>query len=131
MAYFTSIEFKQNGPQILKTDANQIAVVKGVLKSDPYATAIGKIVAGTTFAAADVTFAANGQDLRASFVAKNAINVTAAAIASDDLSVIVYSTTTQKIHLCVDATDRVITANAGDKVDIPAFTYDIKDPVAA
>ncbi|HAT42341.1 MAG TPA: hypothetical protein DCS87_11585 [Rheinheimera sp.] len=131
MAFFTSNDFKQFGANILKTDANAIALVKGVVKADSYATAISKIVASTTFAAADVSFAANGQDLRATFVAKSGVAVTAAAIITDDLSVMVYSTTSQKIHLCQDVTDRAITNGAGDKVDIPAFTYDIKDPVAA
>jgi hypothetical protein len=128
MAAFTSLEFKQNGPQILKTDANKIALVKNVAKADSFATMLGKIVAGTDFAAADVSFAANGQDLRATFAAKSSIPVTAGAADTDDLSVVVYSTTTSKVHLCQNATDRVITSNAGDKTDIPSFTYDVKEP---
>lgn len=130
MAAFTSIEFKQNGPQILKTDANKIALVKNVAKSDSYATTIGKIVAVTDFAAADVTFAASGNDLRCTFAAKSGIAVSAAAADTDDLSVIVYSTVTSKVHLCQNATDRVITGNPGDKTDIPSFTYDVKEPTA-
>lgn len=128
MAAFTSIEFKQNGPQILKTDANKIALVKNVAKADAYATVLTKIVAGTDFAAADVTFAANGQDLRCTFAAKNAVAVTAAAADTDDLSIVIYSTATSKVHFCQNAIDRVITANAGDKTDIPSFTFDVKEP---
>lgn len=131
MAAFTSFEFKQNGPQILKTDANKIALVKNVAKADSFATVLTKIVAGTDFAAADVSFAASGDDLRATFTAKSGVPVTSAALINDDLSVVVYSTTTSKVHLCQNATDRAITSNPGDKADIPSFTYDVKEPPAA
>lgn len=129
MAYFTSAEFKQNGANILKTDANTIALVKGAVKADSYATIVSKVIASAAFAAADVTFAANGQDLRATFAAKSGITPTGSALITDDLSIVVYSTTTSKVHLCVDATDRVI--NNTDPINLPSFTYDIKDPVAA
>lgn len=131
MAAFTSLEFKQNGPQILKTDANKIALVKNVAKADSYATVLTKIVAGTDFAATDVSFAANGNDLRATFAAKSGVAVSAAALITDDLSVVVYSTTSSKVHLCQNVTDRDITANPGDKADIPSFTFDVKEPPAA
>ncbi len=129
MAYFTSAEFKQNGANILKTDANMIALVKGAVKADSYATIMGKVIASTAFAAADVTFAANGQDLRATFAAKSGITPSGSALITDDVSIIVYSTTTSKVHLCVDAADRAF--NNTDPINLPSFTYDIKDPVAA
>lgn len=129
MAYFTSAEFKQNGANILKTDANTIALVKGAVKADSYATIVSKVIASAAFAAADVTFAPNGQDLRATFAAKSGVTPTGSALITDDLSIVVYSTTTSKVHLCVNAADREI--NNTDPINLPSFTYDIKDPVAA
>lgn len=130
MALFTSSEFKQFGPNILKTDANKIALVKNLSKADSYVTMLTKVVAVTDFVAADVSFSANGNDLRCTFAAKPGVAVSASSVVQDDLSLVIYSTTSSKVHLCQDCTDRAITNSAGDKIDIPQFTYDVKEPTA-
>lgn len=126
--YFTSTEYKTYGPNLLKTDADKIAVVKNVAKADSFSTVVSKAIAVADFAAADVTFAAVGNDLRLTFAAKANIQTSGTSIQADDLSIVVYSTATQKVHFCVDAQDMVVNAT---EVSIPSFTYLVKEPVAA
>lgn len=119
MAFFSSTEYKQFGPNILKTDADFIGLVKNPVKADNWATFTGKLIATAPIVAADVTFAASGNDLQVTVAGKSGIDPSGTAALADDLSVVVYSSATQKVHICQDAANRDTTNATGDTVNIP------------
>lgn len=127
MAFFSSTEYKQNGPNILKTDADFIGLVKNPVKADNWATFTSKLIATAAIVPDDVVFAASGNDLQVTIAAKSNIDPSGTAIATDDLSVVVYSSATQKVHICQDATNRDITNGAGDTVNIPSLVAFIRE----
>lgn len=133
MSNFTHAEYKEFGPNILKTaPANRVALVKNLAKADNYATFLTKVIADAALnAATDVTFAASGQDLQVTVAAKTGIDPSGTALLTDDLSVAVYNTTTEKVYVCQDATNRVITNETGDTVDIPALVAFVREYSAA
>lgn len=127
MAFFSSTEYKQNGPNILKTDADFIGLIKNPSKADSYATMLTKLIATAPIVAADVTFAASGNDLQVTVAGKSGIDPSDTAALADDLSVVVYSSATQKVHICQDAVNRDITNGTGDTVNIPNLVAFIRE----
>lgn len=127
MAFFSSTEYKQNGPNILKTDADFIGLIKNPLKTDTYAQMQAKLIATAPIVAADVTFAASGNDLQVTVAGKSGVDPSGTAALADDLSVVVYSSTTQKVHICQDAANRDVTNGAGDTVNIPNLVAFIRE----
>jgi hypothetical protein len=133
MANFTHAEYKEFGPNILKTaPANRIALVKNPVKADSYATFLTKVIADAAVnAVTDVTFAASGQDLQVTVAGKTGLDPAGTALVGDDLSIAVYNTTTQKVYVCQDATNRAISNETGDTVDIPALVAFVREYSAA
>lgn len=127
MAFFSSTEYKQNGPNILKTDADFIGLIKNPSKADSYATMLTKLIATAPIVAADVTFAVSGNDLQVTVAGKSGIDPSGTAALADDLSVVVYSSATQKVHICQDAVNRDITNGAGDTVNIPNLVAFVRE----
>lgn len=130
MANFTHEDYKRFGPNVLVTDANRIALVKNPVKADSYATFLGKVIADTAMAGGDVSFAASGQDLQVTVAAKSGVDPSGTAIISDDLSVAVYSTVSQKVFIVQDAVNRAITNETGDTVNIPALVAFVREATA-
>lgn len=127
MAFFSSTEYKTNGPNILKTDADFIGLIKNPAKADTYAQMIAKLIATAPIVAADVTFAASGNDLQVTVAGEAGVDPTGTAAVGDDLSVVVYSSTSQKVHICQDAVNREVTNGAGDTVNIPNLVAFIRE----
>jgi len=124
MTTFSSYNFKLHGAQYLKDNASIVALAKNVVSSDSYATVTGKIIASELMTGADVTFMEVTNDLQISINGKS-INPTGVASAGEDLVVIIRSATED--ILCLDATDRIITNEAGDTVSIPATQTFIRE----
>lgn len=127
MAFFSSTEYKQFGPNILKTDADFIGLIKNPVKSDNWATFSSKLIASAPIVAADVTFAASGNDLQITVAGESGVDPSGTAALADDLSVVVYSSATQKVHICQDAVNRDITNGTGDTVNIPNLVAFIRE----
>ena len=123
---FSSYNFKLNGAQHVKDNANIIALALNVIKSDNYATATSKIIAQTAMSGADVALAASGEDLSITINGKS-IDPTATGAANDDLVVLILDSVGSEVVLCLDATDRIVTNDAGDTVSIPTLQTFVRE----
>lgn len=131
MSNYTHSDYKRYGPNILTTEANmKVALVKNPAKADSYAAFTAKIIAQADLAGGDVVFAAQGEDLKVTVAAKTNIDPSGTAIISDDLSVAIYSTTTQKVYIVQDAVNRAITNETGDTVNIPELVVFVRELTA-
>lgn len=125
---FSSHNFKVNGPQFLKTNISVGHVCKGLLKADNYATMVSKSIASSAYVNADVAITVSGQDALTTINAKSGIDPTGTATAGEDICVAYCSGT--EVILVVDATDRIITNETGDTVDIPAAQHFSRETTA-
>jgi len=123
---FSSYNFKLNGAQHVKDNANIIALALNVLKADNYATASGKIIASAAMTGADVSLAASGEDLQITINGKS-IDPTTTGLVTDDLVVLILDSVGSEVILCQDATDRIITNEAGDTVTIPTLQAFVRE----
>jgi len=123
---FSSYNFKLNGAQHVKDNANTIALALNVIKADNYVTATGKIIASAAMTGADVALAANGNDLEITINGKS-IDPTATGLATDDLVVLILDSVNSEVVLCLDATDRIVTNDAGDTVTIPTLQTFVRE----
>jgi len=126
MANFSSYNFKLNGAQHLKNNGNLLALAKNVLKADTYAVASGKIIASAVMTSADVTLAADVNDLKITVNGKS-IDPTSTALITDDLVLLILDTITSEVIICQDATDRIVTNEVGDTVTIPALVAHVRE----
>ena len=126
MANFSSYNFKKNGAQHLKDNSTLFALAVGVLKTDTYAQAVAKVKASAVMTGADVTLAANGNDLEITINGKS-IDPTGTAAANEDLVVLCLDDVNDEVILCQDAADRIITNENGDMVTIPALITHIRE----
>lgn len=127
MANYTSSDFKRYGPNILTTDANRLALVKNPVKSDNYAQFQAKVIAEITFTAGDVAFADVGNDLRVTIAGEAGVDPSGTALITDDIAIAVHSTTTSKVHLVQNITDRAVTNNTGDTITIPDLVSFVRE----
>lgn len=125
--FFTSSNFKRKGPQHAKDNANAIVLVKNPNKADDWATFQSKIVAQAPITGADIALTDIGDDLQFSVNGKADIDQTATAEASDDICMTVVDTVNEEVMFCTDATDRVVTNETGDRIDLPAITHFVRE----
>jgi len=123
---FSHYKVKQYGAQYIKDNADKIALALDVLKADTHVQATNKVIASASMTGADVTLAANGEDLEITINGKS-IDPVATADAIDDLVVLIFNDTGTEVLLCLDATDRIITNDAGDTVQIPALQTFVRE----
>lgn len=121
---FSHYNFKLNGAQYVKDNATVIALALNVLKTDNYAAVTAKVIASAAMTGSDVTLSANGEDLQIAINGKS-IDPTGTGLGTDDLVVLIRSATED--ILCLDATDRIITNEAGDTVTIPALITHVRE----
>lgn len=125
---FSSFEFKKDGPQYLKDNITIGYVCKELLKADSYAIMQGKAIASSPYAGADVSITASGEDCLTTVNAKSGIDPSGTATAGEDICVAYCSGT--EVILVVDATDRILTNEAGDTIDIPAAQHFSRETTA-
>lgn len=130
MANYSHEDYKKLGPNVLATSADRVALVKNPTKGDTFAQFKAKVIAEATITSAAISFAASGNDLLVTVAAQNGVDPSGTAVVGDDLSVAVYSEAQQKVFIVMDATNRVITNDTGDRVNIPALVTYIREPVA-
>jgi len=123
---FSSDNYKLNGPQHLKDNGKLLALALNVLKADTYAQASAKIIASAAMTGADVALVAEGNDLKVTVNGKS-IDPSATGAAIDDLVVLVLDNVGDEVIICQDATDRIITNDAGDTVTIPAIVTYVRE----
>lgn len=126
---FSSFNFKKDGPQHLKDNIDIVLVCKGLLKSDTYAQALAKAIASTAMAGTDVSITASGDDCLTTINAKSGIDPSGTATAGEDL-VVAYCDSSSEVILAVDATDRIITNETGDTIDIPGAQHFSRETTA-
>lgn len=127
---FSSQNFKRYGPDHAAVNADSIALVKNPVKADPYATFATKVIASTTLGVGDWSFAASGEDLQVTINGKSGLDPSGTALATDDIAIAIYDSVGQEVFLVQDATDRDITNEAGDTVDIPALVFFVREVTA-
>lgn len=127
MAVFTSIEWKRYGPEQAAQNCNQVAVVKGLLKADNWATLQSKIIASASISSTDWNFATSGNDLQITINGKSNVDPSATAAVADDIALAYIDTTNQITYLVTDITDRDITNQTGDLINIPANIVYIRE----
>lgn len=118
---FSNSNFKRQGPQYLKDNITIGYVCKALLKADNYATMQGKAIASSVYAGTDVALTDSGDDVLTTINAKSGIDPSGTATAGEDICVAYCSAS--EVILVVDATDRIITNEASDTVDIPAAQH--------
>lgn len=126
---FSSYNFKLKGAQHLKDNGKLLALAINVVKADTYAQASAKIIASAAMTSSDVALAAEANDLKITVNGKS-IDPTATAAANDDLVLLVLDDVNNEVILCQDATDRIITNEAGDMTTIPALITFIREASA-
>jgi hypothetical protein len=126
MANFSSYNFKKNGAQHLKDNGKLLALAVNVLKADTYAEALAKVKASAAMTSGDIALVAEGNDLKITINGKS-IDPTGVAAANEDLVVLVLDNVNSEVIICQDATDRVITNEAGDMVTIPALITHVRE----
>lgn len=132
MANYTSLDYKKFGPNIMVTDgADTLALVINPVKSDSFAVFSSKIIASAPLTSESFAFTAVGEDLRTTVTGASGITPSGTALLTDDLCVAVFSSVSQKVHVVQDATNRIITAQPGDTVDIPNLVSFIREATAA
>ncbi|AYA64317.1 hypothetical protein [Alteromonas sp. RKMC-009] len=123
--FFTASAIKQNGYQHLKDNVTTAYLCKAPAKSDSLATIQGKAIAQAAVAGSDVAFSASGNDLLVTINGKSGLDPSGTAASGDDIAVVYCSASAPLV--CVDATDRTITNNDGDTLDIPAAQIYVRE----
>lgn len=126
MTPFSNTNFKQRGPQYLKDNIDALHVCKNLLPTDSYAQMLTKSIATVAMTGADVNFAASGDDLLVTINGKSGLDPSATAAAGDDLAIANVNSAGSEIIVATDATDRIITNETGDTVDVPAQQITVK-----
>jgi hypothetical protein len=122
MARYSSNNFKINGPQHLKDNVTTVGLIKNPVKADNYAAHLAKVIASVAFVSGDAVIAMQGNgDLMLTLAAKSAVDPSGTALVSDDLSLVYYSGT--EIILCMEITDKAVSNDAGDTVNLPATVH--------
>jgi len=118
MAQFTSNAVLINGVQYLKDNVSIAHVCKAPAKSDTLSQIQAKSFASIAVASADIGIAVVGDNVVMSTPAKFGLNPSAIATAGEDTATVFCSGT--QVLGCIDATDRIITNETGDTIDVPA-----------
>lgn len=127
MANFSNQDFKRYGPDHAAQNADTIALVKNPVKGEAYSTFQSKIIAQTGLVAGDWNFAASGNDLQVTINGKSGIDPSGTAADTDDIAVAIFDSVGQAVFLVQDATDRNITNEAGDTLNIPAMVFYVRE----
>jgi len=118
MTQFASNAVLTNGPQYLKDNVSIAHVCKAPAKSDTLSQIQGKSFASIAVASADIGIAVVGVNVVMTTNAKSGLDPSATATAGEDIAIVFCSGT--EVLGCIDATDRIITNETGDTIDIPA-----------
>jgi hypothetical protein len=98
------------------------------LKADTVAQIASKAIAQVSMAGTDVALTDSGNDLNVTINGKSGLDPNGTATTGQDITV-VYCSATENL-LAIDATDRIITNETGDTVDLPAAQYTVPELVA-
>lgn len=130
MAFYTSYNFKLNGPAGAAAVCDKLVLVKNPLKTDTYAQFMAKVIASANITGADFSMAAVGEELRMTVAAKTGIDPSGAAVIGDDLCNAIVDTEGTEVYVVTDCTNRVISNETGDTVTIPSLVFFVEEPVA-
>jgi hypothetical protein len=125
MTQFASNVVLTNGPQYLKDNVTIAHVCKSPAKSDNLSQIQGKSFASVAFANADIGIAVNGANVVMTTNAKSRLDPSATATAGEDIAIVFCSGT--EVLGCIDATDRILTNETGDTIDIPSALVTINN----
>jgi len=130
---FSSYNFKLNGAQHLKDNGNLLAlaaipsgITVATVKAESYATTMARVIASAAMTGADVTLAADVNDLKITVNGKS-IDPASTALVTDDLVLLILDTVNSEVIICQDATDRIVTNEVGDMVTIPALIAHVRE----
>lgn len=128
MAKWVHADVLDNGLNDIKTNANQMALIKAYAAADSYATVTGNIVATVAMASGDYTLASAGSNRTLTTASgKSDSSADAGSGASPNLHIAFLDTTNSKVKWVTDeTTDQVITA--GNPVSFPAIVYTSNQP---
>jgi len=118
MTQFASNAVLINGPQYLSDNVTILHICKSPLKSDNLSQIQGKSFASVAFSSSDITIGSSGDDVTVATAQKTGLIPSESADVNDDIA-IVFCSGTENLA-CVDATDRVLTNESGDTLQITA-----------
>lgn len=127
MANFSDQDFKRYGPDRAAKNADTIALVVNPVKTDTFAAFQAKIIAQATLSEVDWNFAVSGNDLQVTINGKSNIDPSGTAASTDDIAVAIFDSVGQVVYLVQDATDRDITNQTGDTLNIPALVCYVRE----
>jgi len=117
MAQFAGNQVLINGPQFLKDNVTIAYVCKAPTKSDTLAQIIAKSYASVAVVNADIGINIVGVNVVMTTPAKSGLDPSGTATAGEDTAIVFCSNTL--VLGCIDATDRIITNETGDRISIP------------
>lgn len=117
---FSSFNFKKDGPQHLKDNADIVLLCSGLLKSDTYTQALAKAIAQAPLTSPDIAITASGEDCLTTINGKSDLDPSGTAAPGDDICVAYCDSVGGEVILVNDATDREVTNEEGDRLNIPA-----------
>lgn len=124
--YFTDDDAKEALADEIKNNANLLVAVKAPLKTDTYAEFMAKVIAQAALSGSDFFYnyeGAGSANLRVTTNAKTAVDPSGQAADTEDLCMAAVDTVNEKVKICQDATDRVITNETGDTVTLPGLNF--------
>jgi hypothetical protein len=128
MSKYLHPDVLDNGLALIKTNAQQVALIKNYTVNDSYATVTGNIVAAAATTSTDFTLADQDTLGRKVTSTAKAPTATAASIEGDNLHFALLDDTNSKVLAVTDeTTDQVVTV--GNTVNIPALTFNFNQPV--
>lgn len=117
-----------NGPALIKTSTERVALIKAYAVGDSYATVTGNIVAAAATTSTDFTLADQGTLGRKVTSTAKAPTATAASLVTDDLHFALLDDTNSKVLSVTDETSNQV-VTIGNTVNIPALTFNFNQPV--
>jgi len=131
MPFFTHNDVKKAQGDHIKNNITHGAIVIAPEKADDWATTQSRIIAQTVYSSTDVAVADSGDTVTITFNPKSGIDQTGTASSTDDICFVALDSTNSKVLYCTDLTDRDITNETGDTLDIPAIVHTINESVSA
>jgi hypothetical protein len=118
MTQFASNVVLTNGPQYLKDNVTIGYVCIAPAKSDTLSEIVAKSIASVAFGAGDITIADSGDNITMTTNGKSGIDPSGTATAGQDIALVFASAS--EVLGAIDATDRILTNETGDTIDIPS-----------
>ena len=127
MAKWFHPDVLDNGLNLIKTNAQRVAVIDDYTVADSYATVIGNLVAAASTVSGDYTLGNQGTNGRQVTTPAKSATATASTTGSNDLHIAwLDDTNTRVLAVTDETTNQIITS--GNTVNLPSVALKMNQP---